>query len=60
MTPVNVDGIRRLLNGSPAASSDTELRHCLALLAAGADPEGFPEDIVEDARQFVEALGQTP
>ena len=45
--PVNVDGIRRMLNVSPEEMSDADLRKALAVLAADCNPNGVPEDVAE-------------
>jgi hypothetical protein len=54
--PVNVDGIRRLLNISPEDMSDYDIRRALAILAADRDPTGWPEEVAVGARRFADAL----
>jgi hypothetical protein len=54
--PVSVDGVRRLLNVSPEAMSDYDLRRALAVLACDYDPDGGPDEVAESARRFADAL----
>jgi hypothetical protein len=54
--PVNVDGIRRMLNVSREEMSDHDIRRALAILAADYNPEGMPEDVAKGARRFAEAI----
>ena len=56
--PVNVDGIRRMLNASPEEMSDEEIRRALAVLAADYNPDGAPEEVAGEARRFAEAIEQ--
>jgi hypothetical protein len=56
--PVNVDGIRRMLNVSPEEMSDDDLRRALAVLAADYNPDGMPEDVAEEARRVAEAINR--
>jgi hypothetical protein len=56
--PVNVDGVRRLLNVSPAEMSDADLRRALAVLAADYDCERPVAEVAERARRFADALAR--
>jgi hypothetical protein len=56
--PVNVDGVRRLLNVAPEDMSDADLRRALAVLACDKDPHGSLAEVAETARRVVDALNR--
>jgi hypothetical protein len=56
--PVNVDGVRRLLNVSPADMSDADLRRALAVLAVDYDRARPVAEVAERARRFADALAR--
>jgi hypothetical protein len=58
--PVNVGGLRRLLNVSPDEMSDADIRRALAVLAADYNPEGMPEEVAAQARRFADAINRAP
>jgi hypothetical protein len=56
--PINVDGLRRLLNVSPEEMSDADLRRALALYASDIDPDREPAEVVQRMRTFADALNR--
>jgi hypothetical protein len=56
--PLNVDGLRRLLNVSPEEMSDHEIRRALAILAADSNPDGTTDEVVAEARRFADAINR--
>jgi hypothetical protein len=55
---VNVDGVRRLLNGSPADMSDDDIRLALVRMAGAADAALTVEDVAGRVRRFAVAMGR--
>jgi hypothetical protein len=55
-SPLNVDGLRRLLNVSPADMSDAEIRRALALLASDFEAHKNAEEAVQAALRVAKAI----
>lgn len=56
--PVNVDGVRRLLNISPAEMSDQDIRVALARLAAEYNADRTAREAAEGLRRFADAMNR--
>lgn len=56
--PVNVDGVRRLLNVSPEDMSDYEIMRALVILACEHDAERTTQEMAEGVRRFADAMNR--
>jgi hypothetical protein len=56
--PVNVDGVRRLVNVSPEDMGDHDLRVALARLAAEYEADKSAEEAAQRARTVADALNR--
>ena len=55
---LNVDGVRRLLNVSPEAMSDDDIRRMLVHWSCERDPNESPAEAAEGLRRFAEAMNR--
>lgn len=56
MQPVNVDGVRRLINASPEELSDDDIRAALVRLSCAYDAASSAGDQAEGVRRFAAAM----
>lgn len=56
MEPVNVAGVRRLINASPAQLSDEDIRLALVRLSCAADEAASADEQAERIRRFAAAM----
>lgn len=55
---MNVDGVRRLLNVSPAEMSDDDIRRALVRYACDVDPDESVEETAAAVRRFADAMNR--